>query len=1027
MMRTPSRFTLLSEPQRRFLASGLTAAALLLAALPALWPLVQLGLTQSADGMLHVLRIALLAIHQREGVFYPRWMPDLVLGYGYPLLAFYGPATYYLASLFVFLGADPSSALALTFATLLALAGAGAYLLASDLLEGMEGWRRRAGAMVSAVAYLYAPYLLLNVYARGAVAEVGAQALLPWILWSLRRIFYASNPTLAALGFALSAGLLALTHNISLLFMPPMIALYALAVMMQARTLPWPLSSRLGVAAAAGVAALGISAFFWAPLLLERGDLAPTAFAIAARYVGENTWTWSNFLDSSIPFEYSTAIPFQLGIVQLTLALVGFAAHPRRTPEWWALAAAALTASLMISAWALPLWLNSEILLIAQFPWRLLAVISLPLAIFPAGVVARIRPKSAALAGAAALIGALLLSQRPTASAFAPLLEQPTVIGRPAVAQFEFQTNAYGTSSSSEFLPRWAGLDLFGNAAQINEREKQPEVHLEMGAPIEMQLVVTTTASIDLKITNFYFPGWSAAIDGQAVELHPDPERGMQTLALPPGTHRVLIRNAGAPLHWVAAWVSLATLAALAVGVWRKGAGRRWLAAAPALCLAVGLYATLQPGPAPKAWLSTHVAVGEGALELLGVRYQVEEQRFLHLFPYWLIRSPVDGRIHWRLVDAEGRVATSMSGDAFFNTVRLASAPALTIFDDAYQLTLPPGLAAGDYTLEVAVAAPGETPVFVVAGALHLPGVPRAESPTMQPLQLRFGSSLVLDGWSVRVDGRAAPEEAAQMLVLRPGQTLDYIFYWRADAGVDENYHGFVHLLDHTRRAALQYDKTAGSLPAPSRLWNAFYPQPDGYRFVIGAETPGGLYHPIVGLYRFGDGQRLPITDAAGQLLGTELALPPVKVVAQPKAAPAQKVNVRLGDWGELQGFTVTPDAAIVAPGDVLTLTLFYRANGPAPLDYTRFIHVHNTALGMAAQQDAPPLNGGNPTSAWVAGEQIVETVALAIPLDVQEGEYTVWFGMYDPASGERTPLRDAAGQPLQDNWVALVSITVKQ
>ncbi|PJF45619.1 MAG: hypothetical protein CUN48_17965, partial [Candidatus Thermofonsia Clade 3 bacterium] len=121
-------------------------------------------------------------------------------------------------------------------------------------------------------------------------------------------------------------------------------------------------------------------------------------------------------------------------------------------------------------------------------------------------------------------------------------------------------------------------------------------------------------------------------------------------------------------------------------------------------------------------------------------------------------------------------MATSMSGDAFFNTVRLASAPALTIFDDAYQLALPPGLAAGDYTLEVAVAAPDETPVFVVTGALHLPGVPRTESPTMQPLQLRFGSSLILDGWSVRVDGRAAPEEAAKMLVLRPGQTLDYTF-----------------------------------------------------------------------------------------------------------------------------------------------------------------------------------------------------------------------------------------------------------
>ncbi|MCS6825478.1 MAG: hypothetical protein NZ553_02585 [Caldilinea sp.] len=1026
-MRAPSKFVMLSERQRRFLAGGLTAAVLLLAALPALWPLLQLGLTQSADGMLHVLRIALLTIHQSEGVFYPRWMPDLVLGYGYPLLAFYGPATYYLAGLFVFLGFTPASALALTFATLLLLAGAGTYLLAYDLWEGMEGRRRRAAAMVSAIAYLYAPYLLLNVYARGAVAEVGAQALLPWILWFLRRIFYAANPTSAGLGFALSAALLALTHNISLILMPPMIALYAVAVTLQARSLPWPLPSRLGVAAAASAAALGASAFFWAPLLLERSLLAPTAFAIAARYVGENTWAWSNFLDSSIPFTYSTAIPFRLGIVQLALAIVGFAATPRRSVEWWMLAAITLGAALMVSALALPLWLNSDVLLIAQFPWRMLAVISLPLAIFPAGIVARIRPRWAAMAGAAALIALILVGQRPITTAFTPLLEQPTTIGRPAVAQFEFQTHAYGTSSSSEFLPRWAGGDLFGDAAKGDEIEPAPEIHLEIGSPIEMRFAVTTSLPIDLKIANFYFPGWSATIDEQATALHPDVARGMQTVTVPAGTHSIAIRNVGNSLYRATTWVSLTTLAALVIGVWIKGANRRRLAAVPALCLAVGLYTALQPVPQPGAWLSTHVDVGDGALELLGVRYQVEEDRFLHLFPYWFVRSSMDGRIHWRLVDAEGRAATSASGDAFFNTVRLASIPARTLFDDAYQLALPPGLGAGEYMLEVAVAAPGETPIFAAVGALRLSGVPKTESPSMQPLHLRFGSSILLDGWSARVDGRPASDDTVKMLVLRPGQTLEYTFYWRAEDVVDENYHGFVHLLDHTKQAVLQYDKTAGSLSAPSRLWNAFYPQPDGYRLVIGEETPGGLYHPIVGLYRFGDGQRLPIIDAEGQSLGTELALPPVKVVVQPKAAPSQKVNVRVGDWGELQGFTMAPDTATVAPGDVLTLTLFYRADGPAPLNYTRFIHVHNPVLGMAAQQDAPPLNGGNPTSSWVTGEQIVETVALTVPHDVQEGEYTVWFGMYDPASGERAMLRNATGQPLPDNRFALAGIAVER
>jgi hypothetical protein len=1016
------------HPKRRtrLAVGGLLATAFLLFALPALRPFLQLGLTLSADGMLHVLRTALLAIHQQEGVFYPRWMPDLVLGYGYPLLSFYGPATYYLASFFVLLGADPALALLLTFVALLLLAGVGAYLLVYDLADEAEGWRRRAAAMVGAVAYLYAPYLLINVYARGAVAEVGAQMLLPWMLLFLRRIFYAANPTPAALGFALSTALLAVTHNISLIFMPPVIALYGLAVIWQARELPWPVRKRVGVAALAGAAALGVSAFFWAPLLLERANLAATAFAIAARYVGENTWTWSNFLDVSFPFEYSTAIPFQLGAVQVILAAVGFVMLPRRTAEWWALLAIALAASLMISAWALPLWLNSDVLLIAQFPWRLLAVASLPLAVFPAGIVLRVQLQWAALAISLALIGVIIASQRPTATAFTPLLNQPVAIGQPATAQFEFQTNAYGASSSSEFLPRWVGPNLFGDADANATPALRPEIHLEMASPVVMKAVITTTAPTDLHATNFYFPGWSATIDGRPAALRPDPARGMQTLTAPAGVHHIVISGTGTPLQQAATSVSLFTLAALAVGVWLRGERQRWLAAVPTFCLLVGLFAMLQPPPRPAEWRSVNAPVGGNSLELLGYRHTIEEGRLLHLFPTWFVHAPTAGSLHWQLVDAAGRAATEVSGDAFFNTLRLASIPAATIFDDAYQLALPPNLAAGEYTLRAGVSAAGEPPAFVTVGALRLPDIPATSAPAMHSLDLRFGEAVLLDGWNARVDGRAAPD-AATMLVLRPGQVLEYTLFWRADRAVDENYHGFVHLLDHTQQAVRQHDKTAGSLLAPSRLWNAFYTQPDTYRFVIDDAMPGGLYRPTVGLYRFtGDGQRLPITDAGGQPLGAEIALPAVKVLARPDAAPVQQVNVRLGDWGELQGFSVAPDTTTAAPGDVVTLTLIYEASAPAPVDYTRFIHMHSPALGMAAQQDAPPLNSGNPTTTWVAGEQIVETVALQIALDAQPGEYTVWFGMYDPANGERAPLRSASAEPLADNWLSLMTLSVR-
>ncbi|MFN3333616.1 MAG: hypothetical protein ACK47M_14000, partial [Caldilinea sp.] len=501
--------------------------------------------------------------------------------------------------------------------------------------------------------------------------------------------------------------------------------------------------------------------------------------------------------------------------------------------------------------------------------------------------------------------------------------------------------------------------------------------------------------------------------------LSPDPMRGMQTISAPAGVHRIVISGTGTQLQQVMTWISLVTLAALAVGVWRKGERWRWLTTIPAFCLLAGLFATLQPPPRPTEWRSVNASVNGDALELLGYRHTIEKGRLLHLFPTWFVHAPTTGSLHWQLIAPDGRVVTEVSGDAFFNTLRLASIPATTIFDDAYQLALPPGLAAGEYALRVGVSAAGETPTFVTAGALRLPDIPTVRAPAMHPLDFRFGASVLLDGWDVRVDGRTAPDPAT-MIALHPGQVIEYTLFWRADGAVDENYHGFVHLLDHTQQAVRQHDKTAGSLLAPSRLWNVFYAQPDTYRFVIDDAMPGGLYRPTVGLYRFSsDGQRLPITDAGGQPLGAEIALPAIKVLARSNITPAQQVNVRLGDWGELQGFSMSPDTA-VAPGDVVTLTLVYKANAPAPVDYTRFIHVHSPALGMAAQQDAPPLNGGNPTTTWVADEQIVERVTLQIAPNAQSGEYTLWFGMYDPATGERAPLYDNSGKPLPDNQFAL-------
>jgi len=155
-----------------------------LLAIPAIWPLLKMGLPLSADGTLHLLRVVLLDHHISNGVLYPRWVPELFTGLGYPVFNFYSPLAYYLAELLHLIGLDFVAALIASFAVLIVFSGFGMYRLARDVLGSRHTW----AALVAATAYMYAPYLLTNVYIRGAIAEVGAQAWLPWVFWSARDV-----------------------------------------------------------------------------------------------------------------------------------------------------------------------------------------------------------------------------------------------------------------------------------------------------------------------------------------------------------------------------------------------------------------------------------------------------------------------------------------------------------------------------------------------------------------------------------------------------------------------------------------------------------------------------------------------------------------------------------------------------------------------------------------------------------------------------------------------------------------------
>ncbi len=361
-----------------------------------------------------------------DGHWLARWAPEFSFGYGYPFFLIYGPLTSFLGSLLVkFAGLGYTQAVELLF---------GLAILASGLaMYGfVRSWLGRNAGLVAAVAYVFIPYRLVEVYVRASLAEYVALIWLPLILWSVRAAFESTRPTIIAhsplptphsplpalLATALAFGGLMVTSNLVALIFVPLLALYGLLLLLNRLNDEQPFRSlskesllpliantiRIGASPALGLAlGLMLSAFFWVPALAE-GGLVNQDQWYGGYYEPEQHFVyphqlfatdWGFGISQPGPDDAAQgALSFQIGLAPLTLAivsLIGLAAlWPARRREillLWLWLLLAIFLMLPISGWA---WQHVGLVRFAQFPWRWLMIAALPLAVL-AGSAALLR------------------------------------------------------------------------------------------------------------------------------------------------------------------------------------------------------------------------------------------------------------------------------------------------------------------------------------------------------------------------------------------------------------------------------------------------------------------------------------------------------------------------------------------------------------------------------------------------------------------------------------------------------------
>lgn len=565
---------------------------LFLLTLPALYPLLGSGIFASHDGLHHIYRLFDLTYSLRGGAVFPRWLPHLGFGYGYPVLNYYAPLAYYLALPFMALGGGPILGIKIVY--LLGFFGAsfGMYGLARPFVG-------RLGALVAAAAYTYLPYHLADAYVRGALPEFLAFVWIPFILWAMHRAITETSITHVALAGLGIAGLV-LTHNLSVVLGAPLIVLFAVATAWITRR--WRRLAWLGLALAVAVL---VTAFYWLPALFEVDAIRASQVHQEPAMLLTQLVPISELLSPYAFYRYfpdqGRLIAHPLGLMPAALALaalVSVAVRWRRlqpSQRVWAgiCAATLLGATVMMTPLSAPLWAGIPGLSYLQFPWRWQLLSGFGIAGLIGSGLMDIRrparswePKPSWLAwtgvlGIIVLLAAAGMLRLPHDGQLYPGEDRflgHADVSLEGMAAYEHElflaTRLWGDPKSLEYMPVWVSEpveDLILPAARNGppagaSGSPIARVVVERHAPLRLDLQVAATGEASLRLHTFYFPGWSARMDGEPVETYPSTSLGLLSVDVPAGEHRLTIRFGNTPLRWIGAIISL--VSAAGVGVW---------------------------------------------------------------------------------------------------------------------------------------------------------------------------------------------------------------------------------------------------------------------------------------------------------------------------------------------------------------------------------------------------------------------------------------------------------------------------
>lgn len=321
---------------------------------------------------------------------------------------------------------------------------------------------------------------------------------------------------------------------------------------------------------------------------------------------------------------------------------------------------------------------------------------------------------------------------------------------------------------------------------------------------------------------------------------------------------------------------------------------------------------------------------------------------------------------------------------------------------DYYSLPIPAHTPPGSYMLQAVVYTSTGRRLAPANGQIDLtsPLTKITVMPAALPIDSTSLSATTPVDIPVTNDLRVIGLDVSHPEVAHPGDKLRISLVWQAANVPRQNYGLLIGLIGND---GLVY------VNAPQPLVSASYPTTDWRR----GETLQANYtlslppHLSSGEYTLA----LRLLDLATDEVISDQILQPLAVEARlhefSVPAPSHLLNLGFGTAIRLIGY----DQPIISqvPGEV-TVQVYWQALGEMSESYKVFAHLVDPTGAIVGQSDFIPGDEVAPTTSWVAGEIITDTIRIQFPRAVPKGTYQLVIGLYSSKSGVRLPIARGAG-----------------